>query len=850
MSLLSLHYLPEPVDAEEVFDILRIDSNEDFIQFAEDEGLEGDGSSDSPFIIQGYTFESDKPGNSLFIGNTTVHFVITNSSFAYGTRKDAVWNRGAGLELYNVVNAHVDSNEFTNNRFGILVTGSSNNVVTNNYFENNTYGISLTNSPNNIAQNNMFDRGGFRLSGSRETYVSQQIEGNKIGDKDILYFNNVDMEWDHLSTDASQIIMANVSKAHVMDLELKGSNILLAFSSRIMIDNIEVRDNNEEGVNVRYSSHVNITNSLITNNRFGIRMIGSTFNSMDNNVLRGNLQDGIIADSGSHDNTISNNTLSMNGVVIHRSERNVIRDNRIFRSIGEGVKVLHNSYHNEIHGNALLYNNRAQDKFNASRIQARDETGQNSWNAPYPKGGNYWSDWTGPDNYSGSEQDEEGSDGIVDISYNLTGSDARDRYPLTKPPMPVISTSPRNLTIFPGNTSSQLKWDMPHYDGGSEIHSFLIYMGELLESQTLLSVVDANKTSFTDTGLINEKPYYYRVSAVNSVGESVSTKIVEGVPDGTPPELHIIEPHEDSYHNQRNITVRWNGTDLNSGIDFFEVRITGGEWIEVGQNTTYTFYNVTEGTNSVWVRAVDNAGNEETKRVIFTIDKTPPEVLSYEPVGDSVNVDANIRVVFSEPMNQEAVNVSMTNVTLIELQWLNETVLRLQVVDGLDFGKTYNIYVNGSDLAGNQLTTHSWYFSTKTGGVVVGRIVNQNGKEISGAKIALEHMETFSDNQGGFRIETYSGTHTAVLTKEGYEDKVVEIEVIAGEEVDIGEISMNQVKPSGYDLLLVIAAVIVVVTGIMALAIFIVHEKNKEVEFGEIEFEDEDTEELPPEFLE
>jgi hypothetical protein len=37
--------------------------------------------------------------------------------------------------------------------------------------------------------------------------------------------------------------------------------------------------------------------------------------------------------------------------------------------------------------------------------------------------GNYWSDWIGPD---------DNGDGIVDISYNLTGSaGAKDYYPLS-----------------------------------------------------------------------------------------------------------------------------------------------------------------------------------------------------------------------------------------------------------------------------------------------------------------------------------------------------------------------------------------------------------------------------------
>jgi len=54
----------------------------------------------------------------------------------------------------------------------------------------------------------------------------------------------------------------------------------------------------------------------------------------------------------------------------------------------------------------------------------------NTWDAGYPSGGNYWSDYTGVDLYSGAYQNEPGSDGIGDTSYVTTpyGNNA-DNYP-------------------------------------------------------------------------------------------------------------------------------------------------------------------------------------------------------------------------------------------------------------------------------------------------------------------------------------------------------------------------------------------------------------------------------------
>ncbi len=57
------------------------------------------------------------------------------------------------------------------------------------------------------------------------------------------------------------------------------------------------------------------------------------------------------------------------------------------------------------------------------------------WDDGYPSGGNYWSDYTGADLYSGPAQDIPGSDGIGDTPYtNIQGSmGAQDNYPLMQP---------------------------------------------------------------------------------------------------------------------------------------------------------------------------------------------------------------------------------------------------------------------------------------------------------------------------------------------------------------------------------------------------------------------------------
>jgi len=56
----------------------------------------------------------------------------------------------------------------------------------------------------------------------------------------------------------------------------------------------------------------------------------------------------------------------------------------------------------------------------------------NRWDNGYPSGGNYWSNYTGVDLHSGSNQDETGSDSIGDTACAIDVNNT-DRYPLMAP---------------------------------------------------------------------------------------------------------------------------------------------------------------------------------------------------------------------------------------------------------------------------------------------------------------------------------------------------------------------------------------------------------------------------------
>ncbi len=114
------------------------------------------------------------------------------------------------------------------------------------------------------------------------------------------------------------------------------------------------------------------------------------------------------------------------------------------------------------------------------------------------------------------------------VSINSTSLSAKG--PATVPGAPCAGSAVGSDGII------HLSWS-PSDDGGSTITGYNVYRSTSTGSEKLLLTV-GTRTTYSNTGLTNGKTYYYRLSAVNVVGEGALGPEISGTPSIATAVLH------------------------------------------------------------------------------------------------------------------------------------------------------------------------------------------------------------------------------------------------------------------------------------------------------------------------
>jgi len=203
--------------------------------------------------------------------------------------------------------------------------------------------------------------------------------------------------------------------------------VFLSYMDNVTIRNLTVKDfdgKGSSGIFIQCCSGVSVTGNNISNNYWGMYLYSCGSNTVTDNNVSGNAG-GIWVNADSNYNAVEGNIVSNNtgnGIYIRNSCHNTVTGNTV-SSNGFNFRI--RSYDNETTTDNEVYNNNFEKGLTGQQalvdVVGSGYIADNVFNRSLSDGGNYWSDWTGPD-------DEEPF-GIVDESYDFTGG--QDELPWT-----------------------------------------------------------------------------------------------------------------------------------------------------------------------------------------------------------------------------------------------------------------------------------------------------------------------------------------------------------------------------------------------------------------------------------
>ncbi len=550
----------------------------------------GNGTESDPYLIEGWEIEA-RAANGIAIDGTTAHFVVRNvhvhssSLTHYGVYLDNVTNgrlencnitdNWMGIVIGKSNNVRLVDNIVTSNDEGVRVYDSFDMVVESNAIVENSprNGMSLVSSSNINLRGNTISANGWagmyvasstRITISGNDVNSNNLEGLRVSSSSYVYIrsNYFSDNLDGLLLESSSEITITLSNF----ISNQAHGIHSISSSLISADLIFASSNDRNGANFWNSTDINLARSTFTLNEFGVSTSHSQ-NLTINECVAWNNPNGAIVDMSSNITFIGSDFFDnwVHGILARESSELVFERNRLHSNNVDGIRfagalgatVTGNIFSENMRGvylenseSIVVHHNRFVDNTGHAHDNKGDE---NTWDDGYPSGGNYWSGYTGSDQFIGPNQNESGKDGIGDVPY-VIDSNSQDDYPLMYP-IGIVPSAPLNLQAAWDDSYVNISWEQPLSDGGFPVTKYRIYRGTTSGGETYLAENPWFRY-FNDTTVVNGVRYYYRVSAVNGVGEGPQSNEAASIPTavpGPPTDLSAVLSGADL----ENVTIQW-----------------------------------------------------------------------------------------------------------------------------------------------------------------------------------------------------------------------------------------------------------------------------------------------------
>jgi fibronectin type 3 domain-containing protein len=188
-----------------------------------------------------------------------------------------------------------------------------------------------------------------------------------------------------------------------------------------------------------------------------------------------------------------------------------------------------------------------------------------------------------------------------------------------------VPSTPQNLEATAGNGKVMLAWSVPASDGGSPVLSYTVRRGLIADDMSIL-VEGVSSLSLLDSAITNGVTYEYAVSATNAIGEGPRSNPVAATPkgsgsggDSTKPTITISSPQDGAMISPGSTFVSGTASD-DVGVAWVEISPDGTNWTLASGKTSWNArVNLALGTRTIYARATDLAGNNETMSVTVTV---------------------------------------------------------------------------------------------------------------------------------------------------------------------------------------------------------------------------------------
>jgi len=421
-------------------------------------------SNDYGIVLEGGTNNTIK--NNHITGNSWCGLDVRGSEKNCFEDNYIANNSGDGISLASSDLNVIQLNNITGNgNYGIFIETSTNNSIINNTIMNcGGNGITIIDSNNIFIRDNSIIKScgdGIYLLTSDNNIIERNLMMDNTGNAVWIDGQHNMVQLNELCGNGKGISLAlsasnnTIARNNITDTLGDYGLFIPSYSNFNVVYKNKILNGNASGICIQ-GAYNNLTGNLVANNsEYGI-LLSSANNTLRDNIMTSNkynfgVHGGFIQDIDAsntvdgkpiyylvncHNLTISDAgyvaLINCTGIIVEKLQlKNNMQGVLLQWASNSTIRYCDNYYGLEAQDSSdiKVYNNNFINNEFAVWIGHSSIT----WDNGYPSGGNYWSDYTSTDNYSGPNQDQSGGDGIWDNPYYHLFLEINDTYPLAAP---------------------------------------------------------------------------------------------------------------------------------------------------------------------------------------------------------------------------------------------------------------------------------------------------------------------------------------------------------------------------------------------------------------------------------